>query len=221
MHALISRRLGELADAARDLAAAAPEPRGRGWDAREDAPALAAMKAAWTRARLAYELVEGAVAKMFPESDVATDARYDDFLGVLGPVGDEAPFDDRGVTGMHAVERILWSDAVRPEVVDFEKGLPGYRAPAFPATEAEARAFKRQLLGKLVRDVAELRSQMGALVLDAAFVVAGTVDLAMEQVEKVDRAATGQEESRYAQVTMRDLRANRQGCLEAYMLLGP
>ncbi len=30
---------------------------------------------------------------LFPESDAATDARYDDFLLKIGPVGDPRPFD--------------------------------------------------------------------------------------------------------------------------------
>src|SRR5262245_24364293 len=83
--------------AAEDLQKAAPTPSGRGWDAAQDARAIATMKEAWGRAREAYELVEGAVAPLFPESDTATDARYDDFLATLGAQGDRAPFDDQGV----------------------------------------------------------------------------------------------------------------------------
>ena len=42
--------------------------------------AIAAMTAAWVRARTAYEHIEGALAPLFPDLDAAIDARYDDFL---------------------------------------------------------------------------------------------------------------------------------------------
>ena len=207
--------------AAEELERAAPTPAGRGWDGTRDAQAIAAMKQAWTRGRVAYELVEGALAPLFPQSDLATDARYDDLLATLGDAGDPDLFDARGVTGMHAIERILWADSVPAEVLQFEKGLPGYRPATAPGNEAEARAFKEQLAHKLVTDVLALNAQLAPLELDIAFVFRGLIDLTREQAEKVDRAATGREESRYAQTTLRDLRANREGCLAAYKLFQP
>lgn len=207
--------------AALELERAAPLPTDRGWDAQRDAPAISAMRSSWTRARTAYELVEGALAPLFPQSDLATDARYDDALASLGPAGDAAPFDAQGVTGVHAIERILWSNSVPSEVLAFEKSLPGYRPAAAPATAAEARAFKAELAHQLVADVADLKAQLAPLELDVAFVFRGLIDLTREQLEKVDRAATGREESRYAQTTLRDLRANRDGCLAAYKLFQP
>src|SRR5262245_10521561 len=54
-----------------DLQEAAPEPKGRGWDADKDAHAIDAMTAAWLRARGAYERTEGALAPLFPETDGA------------------------------------------------------------------------------------------------------------------------------------------------------
>lgn len=207
--------------AAEAVQRAAPTPTGRGWSATEDAEALRAMRDAWRRARTAYERVEGALAPLFPESDVATDARYDDFLATLGAVGDPAPFDDRGVVGAHAIERILWADRVPPEVVGFERGLPGYRPAAFPSSEAEARQFKEQLAGRLVSDLQRLEQELTPLQLDIAFAFRGLMDLTNEQLEKVDRAATGREESRYAQATLADLRANREGCRKAYEMFRP
>jgi len=207
--------------AASDLQQSAPTPSGRGWSALDDAEAISQMKEAWGRARQAYELIEGAVAPLFPDSDTATDARYDDFMAALGPAGDPEPFDDRGVVGVHAIERVLWADTVPRETVQFECRLPGYRAAAFPATEAEARDFKHKLAGKLVTDIEELEQQLEPVELDIAFAFRGLIDLTNEQIEKVDRAATGREESRYAQTTLRDLRANREGCLAAYRLFQP
>ena len=217
----LAQQVGVLQTAAEELERIAPTPAGRGWDASKDAAALRAMMDAWTRGRVAYELVEGALAPLFPQSDLATDARYDDALAKLGSDGDPNPFDGQGVVGMHAIERILWADRIPPEVLAFEKGLPGYRPAAAPSTEIEARAFKEQLAHQLSVDAAALKAQLDPLELDIAFVFRGLIDLTREQLEKVDRAATGREESRYAQTTLRDLRANREGCLAAYRLFEP
>lgn len=214
-------KLRDFRVAAEDLQKAAPVTAGRGWDKEADAQAIQAMKDAWGRAREAYELVEGAVAPLFPESDTATDARYDDFLTTLGAAGDPRPFDAEGVVGVHAIERILWADSTPSETVEFEKGLPGYRPAAFPSTEGEAREFKEKLSAKLVSDIAALEEQLAPVELDIAFAFRGLIDLTNEQLEKVDRAATGREESRYAQSTLRDLRANREGCLAAYKIFQP
>jgi len=221
MKVWLASELRHFHDAAADLQRAAPTPSGRGWSAPDDAEAIRQMKEAWGRARQAYELVEGAVAPLFPDSDLATDARYDDFMASLGAAGDPEPFDDKGVVGVHAIERVLWADSVPAETVAFESRLPGYRAAAFPATEAEARNFKEKLAAKLVTDIEQLERQLEPVELDIAFAFRGLIDLTNEQSEKVDRAATGREESRYAQTTLRDLRANREGCLAAYELFQP
>jgi iron uptake system component EfeO len=207
--------------AAEDLRTSAPAPTDRGWGAQSEARAIADMKLAWHRGRGAYELVEGALAPLFPESDTATDFRYDDFLGVLGGAGDRNPFDDQGVIGMHAIERVLWSDAMPKDALEFEKGLTGYRPATFPANAEEAREFKEKLAGRLVSDVRKLEADLAPLELDIAFAFRGLIDLTTEQLEKVDRASTGREESRYALSTMRDLRANREGCLQAYGIFRP
>ena len=217
----LTTQVGVLQAAAEELERAAPTPTGRGWSTAEDAPAISAMMGAWTRGRVAYELIEGALAPLFPQSDLATDARYDEVLGKLGNDGDPDSFDDRGVIGMHAIERILWAEQIPAEVLAFEQALPGYRPARAPRTEAEARAFKEQLAHQLSVDVAALKAQLDPLELDVAFVFRGLIDLTREQLEKVDRAATGREESRYAQTTLRDLRANREGCLAAYRLFQP
>ena len=217
----LSQQVGALQAATEELERIAPLSPDRGWDATKDAPAIASMMDAWTHGRVAYELIEGALAPLFPQSDLATDARYDDVLSKLGNDGDPNPFDGQGVIGMHAIERILWANSIPTEVLAFEKALPGYRPAAMPSTEGEARAFKEQLAHQLKVDVVALKTQLDPLELDVAFVFRGLIDLTREQLEKVDRAATGREESRYAQTTLRDLRANREGCLAAYRLFQP
>lgn len=221
MKRLLMTQVIALQLAAEDLERAAPVAAGRGWDPKQDAAAIANMKEAWSRGRRAYELVEGALGPVFPQSDLATDARYDDFLAKLGPDGDSTPFDDQGVIGMHAIERILWADSIPERVVDFEKMLPGYSPARMPESEEEAKSFQHLLAHKLVLDVQELRAELDPLDLDIAFVFRGLIDLTNEQLEKVDRIAGGREESRYAQATLKDLRANRDGCLAAYKLFEP
>jgi iron uptake system component EfeO len=221
MHAAVKTELATLLAAARDLQAAAPTPTGRGWDATLDAAAIAKMKDAWRRCRIAYEHVEGVVAPIFPDVDFEIDARYDDFLVKLAGKGDANPFDDQGVTGMHGIERILWSDAVPAAVIDFEKTLPGYAAPAFPKTAAEALDFKNELVGRLIRDLEKLDSTWAPAQIDIGVAFQGLVSLMNEQREKVNKAATGEEESRYAQMTLFDLRNNLQGTQAIYAIFRP
>jgi iron uptake system component EfeO len=217
--------LGELQtlhNAAIEMQTAAPATTGRGWDPVQDAAAITTMKAAWRRARIAYEHIEGAVAPLFPDVDAAIDARYDNFLSQLASVGgDTNLFDDQGVTGMHAVERILFVDTTPPYVVEFEKVLPGYKAAARPATQQEAADFKTKLCARLVTDTQTLVDQWTPAKIDIATAYAGLVALMTEQREKVNKAATGEEESRYAQLTLADIHGNLDGTRTAYALFEP
>jgi iron uptake system component EfeO len=213
--------LTALYQAAIALQAAAPTPTGRGWDATADASAIAAMKVAWISARAAYEHVEGATAPIFPDIDIEIDERYDGFLAEITPPGsgDSDLFDDQGVTGMHAVERILYSDVTPASVIAFEMTLPGYKAAAFPATEAEAAEMKAKLLGRLVTDTKSLLDQWTSDAhLDVSGAFMGLISLMNEQQEKVNNAASGAEESRYSQRTMADLRDNLTGTTTIYGL---
>jgi iron uptake system component EfeO len=213
MHDSISLDLADLVQAARDLQAAAPA---HAWNETADAAAIAAMRNAWKRARVAYEHVEGATAPIFPDLDVAMDERYDGFLAALGPAGDQDLFDAKGVTGMHGIERILYAPLIRPEVIAFERTLPGYKAAAYPATDGEAMAFKTALVQKLVDDATSLHAQWQPAAIDLGAAYQGLVGLMNEQKEKVNLAATGEEESRYADLTLFDLRNNLDGTRKAY-----
>jgi iron uptake system component EfeO len=200
------------------LQAAAPVPTGRGWSATDDAGAIAAMKAAWVDARTAYEHVEGATAPIFPDIDSAIDERYDGFIS-SPPFADADLFDDEGVTGMHAIERIIYSATIPANVVAFEASLPGYQPAAYPQTEAQAAAFRDKLCVKLIDDTAMLLDLWThARHLDVSGAFTGLVGLMKEQQEKVNNAANGEEESRYAQRTMADLRANLVGTTAIYGL---
>lgn len=222
MHDALLVDVTALAQAVADLKEAAPTPADRGWDKTLDAAAIASMRATWIRARTAYEHIEGALAPLFPDIDTAIDARYDAFLADLAAQGgDKYLFDDEGVTGMHAVERILFSDVIPARVVEFEKALPGYLPAAMPATAVEATDFKNKLCVKLVADTKLLLGEWTPAKIDAAVAYTGLVSLVSEQREKVVKASTGEEESRYAQRTMTDLRDNLAGTKTVYGIFQP
>ncbi|HEY0193042.1 MAG TPA: imelysin family protein [Kofleriaceae bacterium] len=216
IHDSIETDLADLVKAAQDLQAAAPT---HTWSATADAAAIAAMKDAWKRTRVAYEHVEGATAPLYGNLDYTMDARYDDYLNQDG--GDTYFFDDTGVTGMHGIERILYAPGIRSEVLDFEEDLPGYKAAAWPVTDAEANDFKTKLCGKLISDAMNLHDSWKPAAADLAQAYAGLVGLMNEQKEKVNLAATGEEESRYANVTLFDLRNNLEGTQKIYALFQP
>jgi iron uptake system component EfeO len=213
MHDSISIDLTILVQATKDLQNAAPT---HAWSATADAGAITMMQDAWKRTRIAYEHVEGATAPIFGDLDGSMDERYDGFLTDLAPAGDQDLFDDKGVTGMHAIERILYAATIRPEVITFESGLPGYKAAAFPKTDAEAMAFKTVLVQKLITDANSLHDQWQPAAIDIGAAYQGLVGLMNEQKEKVNLAATGEEESRYANLTLFDLRNNLEGTRKVY-----
>jgi iron uptake system component EfeO len=220
MHAALLADVNALHQAAVELQAAAPAPAGRGWDATLDADAIEAMTTAWLKARGAYERTEGALAPLFPDIDAEIDARYEDFLeGVPG--GDQDLFDAEGVTGMHAIERILFASETPPSVVIVESTLEGYKVAAWPATEAEAAEFKDQLAARLVTDTQKLVDQWQPQQIDLGGSFQGLISLMNEQREKVNKAASEEEESRYAQRTLADLRENLKGTTSIYALFKP
>jgi iron uptake system component EfeO len=229
LYALVEKNIDSLEVAATELQVLAPTPVGRGWDPAQDAGKIDAMRAAWANVRAPYERIEGVVAPLFGELDVSMDQRYDAFLleEIAGAKGDADLFDDEGVTGMHAIERILWSNAIPASVTEAEKviqkdGKNLYVEAAFPKTEAEAMRFKSKLCAKLVSDAKLLKAQWkNAAKLDIAFAFRGLQDLMNEQSEKVNKAAAGLEESRYSQRTMADLRGNLEGVVGAYQVFQP
>jgi iron uptake system component EfeO len=214
MHASVTEDLQDLLQAARVLQAAAPN---RAWSS-ADMSALPRMQQAWKRARIAWEHVEGAVAPAFPALNASMDARYEEFLGALGGNGDQNLFDGNGVVGMHAIERILFAQTVRNEIVTFERKLPGYRPAAFPDTDNEAIAFKTQLVQRLIDDTTALINAWQPADVDISAAYLGLVGLMSEQREKVNLAVTGEEESRYANITLFDLRNNLDGTQRVYEL---
>jgi len=211
----IAGDLEDFASAAHSLQAASPS---RAWDPVKDAGAIVEMQDQWKRMRTAYEHVEGAIVALFPGVDVEMDGRYEQGMALMGIAGDQDLFDDVGVTGMHAVERILYAPRIRPEVVTFERRLAGYKPAAYPATDDEAISFKSVLVQLLIEDAASLKKRWQPTAVDIGAAYVGLVGLMDEQKEKVSLAATGEEESRYANITLFDLRCNLEGTKVVYDL---
>jgi len=211
MHDSILDDLDAMIAHARNLQGAAPSGP---WVASRDADALRDMREAWKKMRQRWEHIEGAIGALFPGVDDSLDARYEELIDD----GDDNPFDDLGFVGMHAIERILYSDRIRPEIVAFESTLPGFKPAAYPATDDEAVAFKTELVQLVIDDAMALRKQWKptAIVIGTAY--QGLAGLMSEQKEKVELAVTGEEESRYANITLFDLRCNLEGTRKVYGL---
>ncbi len=215
----IEKNLEVLAKASQDLCDAAPAPKASGWSATEDAAAIEAMKSAWKAGRIPYERVEGAIAILFQELDESTDQRYD---GFLESAADANLFDDQVVTGNHAIERILWSGSIPAEVTKFEESLGAkYQLARFPKDETESRDFKEKLCARFARETAKMRDEFKPFALDAASAFRGVIGSVNEQREKTSLAATGQEESRYSQFTLSDMRANLEGGIATFSAFKP
>ena len=214
----VGAELAKLTAAAEAIQKAAPAADDDGWNAKSDATAVADMRKAWKQARTAYERIEGSIAVLFAGLDADTDERYDGFI-------EEAPdqdlFDDEGVIGVHAIERILWSDSTPERVVKFEKTLPGYKEAAFPQNKEEAEGFKNKLAARLVRDTKKMRDDFAALGLESDSAFRGMIASVQEQSEKTDKAASGEDESRYAQNTLADMRANLEGARAVFAAFRP
>lgn len=204
----VDAHVAALAEAARAMCEAAPAPDDDGWSFEPDRAAVESMRTEWRRARVEYERIEGAIAILFPHIDRAVDGRYEHEAELRR---DDDPFDDRGFVGMHAIERILWSGSIPAPAVAFERALPGYVEPRTPSSATEARSFRERLCGRLVRDIETMRGELAPLALDAATAWRGIQGSVEEQSEKVLLGATGQDESRYAENTLADMRANLEG----------
>lgn len=214
----VTAELQALHDSAQKLQDATPDPDSDGWNLKDDAKDVKAMRAAWSETRDHYEHIEGAIAVLFPGLDVSTDERYDGFIEAQP---DEDLFDGEGVTGMHAIERILWAGEHPARVVAFESKLDGYVAAAFPSNKKEANEFKNELAQRLVDDTAEMLEEFEPLALDSPSAFRGVIGSMQEQVEKVLLAATAEDESRYAQRTLDDMRANLAGGRAVYAAFTP
>jgi iron uptake system component EfeO len=106
-------------------------------------------------------------------------------------------------------------------VIEFESTLPGYAPASFPTTDAQAMEFKTELCQRLIDDATALHDQWTPNAIDVGAAYQGLVGLMNEQREKVNLAATGEEESRYAQTTLFDLRNNLDGTTKIYDFFQP
>ncbi|HEU4410332.1 MAG TPA: imelysin family protein [Polyangiaceae bacterium] len=224
MHAAIAAETVALKSAAEGLCAAAPAD-AAGW---QDAAKVDAMKAEWVKTRGPYERIEGVIAPLFPDTDAAIDERYDGFIEEAG-APDPNPFDDQIVTGMHAIERILYHQGAADALAEEKAALgANYTEPSYPADATQASDFKNKLCAKLVVDTgtlvtewAALKRPDGTLGFDLGAAYQGLLDLVAEQQEKINNASTQLDESRYAKRTMVDIRDNLTGVKNVYALFSP
>lgn len=210
----VGAQLSGLAVSAAAIQDAAPEPDADGWQSGQTDD----LELAWAQARDRYERIEGAIAVLFPGIDVSTDQRYDYFVA-NGP--DDDLFDDEIVTGDHAIERIVWADRMPDGVLAFESSLPYYDPAAFPSNEEEATEFRDLLCRRFTDETAEMDDEFAPLALDSAAAFRGVIASMSEQLEKVALASTGEDESRYAQRTLADMRANLEGGRAIYEAFVP
>jgi iron uptake system component EfeO len=110
----------------------------------------------------------------------------------------------------------LWAGEHPKNVVDFEKAIDGYKEAAFPKNKQEASDFKSKLAKRLVDDVEQMRDEFEPLALNAPTAFWGMIGSMNEQLEKVSLAASAEDESRYAQRTLDDMRANLEGAEAVY-----
>lgn len=213
--AAVLAHTADLRDAVTALCAAAPAPSASGWSATSDPAAVGTMRDEWRRARRAYQSVEGLMDMFLGDLDARLDIRYDD---ALAAGADTNPFNDEGFVGLHAVERILWSDQIPASVVAAESALDGYVPASFPANEEQAADFRDELCARLVADASALHERMEALALGSPALYEAAVRLVEAQAEKLGEAAAGKDESRYAGYTLGDMRANLASAKETHAI---
>jgi iron uptake system component EfeO len=216
--ALIQSRFDAFAAATKALRAAAPPPDHDGWNAATDADAVAAMRAAWRKARAAYTAVEVPASTLFPAIHRRVDTDYDD---LLADGGDRLPFDEHGVIGLQAVERILWSNVIPAHVDAHDAALDGYVAPAFPVDAIEAEALENKLLAQLEADAEALRDGWRATTIDAPTAYSTTTIALQEQLGQLEEAGKGEAKSRYAGVSLANLRADLAATEATYAVFRP
>jgi iron uptake system component EfeO len=219
MHQLLLVDAQGLNKAALDLQSAAPAA---GWGNpanASDRAALAPMMEAWQRTRYYWERAESTFAESFPSIDDSIDSRYEDLLKANGNQ-DANLLDGTGVTGMHAIERILYAPGPA-DVAGYEGSLSGYQPAVWPADAEQAAAFKNGLCQKLVDDTKSLLDQTQTQPIDLPMVFTGLTGLMSAQAEKVGLAVSHREESRYSQKTLVDLRFNLAGTKEIFALFVP
>ena len=176
---------------------------------------LETRRAHWREARVHYERIEGAIAVLFPETDADVDGRYEHVVELRE---DRDALDGEGFIGMHAIERVLFADTI-PEPVRAFEGALVHHAPAVLLAPADEARLREGLCARLVRDLSAMEAALDPVALDPETAWRGVLGSIEEQAEKVRLGTTGQSESRYAQHTLADMRANLEGgraVLEAF-----
>lgn len=217
-NALFQSQFDAFAEATEALRDAAPTPDADGWNAKDDAVAVASMRAAWLKARAAYTSVEVLASTLYPELHYRLDTDYDD---LIVDNLDTFSFDEHGVMGLQAVERILWSDEIPAHVIDHESALEHYTAADFPRNEHEAEEMKEEMLAHLEADADALRDAFRAAPVDANVAYSLTTLSMQEQFGQMEEAGKGEGKSRYSGVSLTNLRTDLASTEATYVVFRP
>lgn len=216
--ALIQSHFDDFALATRALRDAAPGPDQDGWNAKDDAAALTAMRAAWLKARAAYTAVEVPASTLFPDLHHSVDTDYDD---LIAEGADTSSFDDHGVIGLQAVERILWSNAISANVAEHESRLQNNFVARFPENANEAKQLGVNLLGKLMADAEALRDGWRSSDIDVGTAYSTTTLSLQEQLGQLEEAGKGEGKARYSSFSLANLRGGLAATQAMYAVFRP
>ena len=203
-----------------DLQKAAP-PTARGWDADATPTRSTAMKDAWLAARAAYEHARAPSRRCFPTSTppstrATTTSSPSSGRGRPGPL--RRPRRHRHAR--HRAHPVCAGHSGRRRDARVHAARATRRQPSRRPSD-EAAEFKTKLCERLVSDTHELQNDWTPQSIDLGGAFRGLIALMNEQREKVNKAASEEEESRYAQRTMADIRDNLAGTIKAYALFQP
>ncbi len=200
MQGFMRTHVGRLDTALGELAMAAP--RGHAWLQESDKAALLAMRAAWKSAHAEALAVGVPLEYIFPAQAQHLDRSWEREALTLMGMPDPNPFDDQGVVGLHAIERVLWGPESSGEVLAFERKDAAYFPALAPATAADADDFANLLVGKVRAHAAAWLKVSPALGYDQGFVVKSITDEVAGAFRTVITAASpGESESRYSRST--------------------
>lgn len=219
LKAQVATQLVVLHQQAVALYAAAPTPGPNGWNATTASSQLQSMKDIWRQARDAYERNENTLEDIFPDIDHDINGRYEDAIAQSGVVTDL--FSGDQFSGMHAIERILWSNSVSTEALQFESTLPGYQPPSFPSNQQESSEFVTGLLARFESDTQNQIERWAAGSESTGVALDRLTDSAGVPSVFLYLDATQQQEDRYSQETLADMRANiigAQACFDTFSI---
>ncbi|MFT5434795.1 MAG: hypothetical protein ACI9OJ_005509, partial [Myxococcota bacterium] len=210
LHAEVGERLADFEGALANLEAAVPPPDADGWSDSTEAAAVLTMREHWRQARVAYQKIWPFVAVLHPAEEAELDLLLDVYLN--------EPSDE--FVGMHAIERILWADAIDAAVLATEDLLDGAPKARFPNDAASARYFRDDLVGGARSAAKRMATRHQSEGLGPELALIGMAKMTEKLLKKL-APPLGLYESRYSRHTAAELLANIDGLESAWRVLEP